>query len=180
VLYGGAIDNCTLTGLESYNSGEVFHMLSHFEGDNTTPNIFSDPFHVCLCENDHPNCSKSNKTLSVYPGETFHISVVSTGQGNETVPAQVRSRIGNGKLLSSQYIQQISKTCTTRTYTVFSLMNRSQVELYADGPCSTFGDILILKLNINQTCPPGFNISQEERSCVCDQALQKYTTYQMD
>ena len=50
VLYGGAIDNCTLTGLESYNSGEVFHMLSHFEGDNTTPNIFSDPFHVCLCE----------------------------------------------------------------------------------------------------------------------------------
>ena len=54
-------------------------------------------------------------------------------------------------------------------------MNRSQVELYADGPCSTIGDILILKLNITQTCPPGFNMSQEERSCVCDQVLQNYT-----
>ena len=112
VLYGGAIDNCTLTGLESYNSGEVFHMLSQYEGDNTTPNISSDPFHVCQCENDHPSCSKPNKTLSVYPGETFHISVVSTGQGNETVPALVRSRIDNGRLLSSQYSQQIDKKCT--------------------------------------------------------------------
>ena len=175
VLYGGAIDNCTLNGLESNNSGEVFHMLSQYEGDNTTPNISSDPFRICPCENNLPDCSKSEKTLSVYPGETFHISVVTTGQGNETIPALVRSRIGNGGLLSSQYIQQINKTCTTLNYTVFSLMTMSQVELYADGPCSTFGDILTLKLNINLTCPPGFDISKEKSSCVCYQALQKYT-----
>ena len=177
VLYGGAIDNCKLThGLDAYKSGEVFHMLSQYEDDNTTPRISSDPFRVCLCENenDYPDCSKSNKTLSVYPGETFQVSVVTTGQGNETVPAQVRSRIGNGRLLSSQYIQQTNETCTTLNYNVFSLQNVT-IELYADGPCSTFGDKLVLKLNINQNCPPGFNISKEE--CVCDQILQKYTKH---
>ena len=28
VLYGGGLDNCTLTDLDSYNSGEVFDNLS--------------------------------------------------------------------------------------------------------------------------------------------------------
>ena len=114
------------------------------------------------------------KKLSIHPGETFQVSVVSTGQRNGTVPAQVRSQISTGRLLSFQYIQQTSKRCTTLSYTVFSLQN-AILQLYADGPCSTFGDKLVFKLNINQTCPPGFNINQEEKSCVCDHTLQKYT-----
>ena len=76
----------------------------------------------------------------------------------------------SGRLLGFQNIQQTNKACTTLNYTVFSLQNVT-LELYADGPCSTFGDTLILKLNINQICPPGFDISKEEHSCVCDQAL---------
>jgi len=30
---------------------------------------------------------------------------------------------------------------------------------------------------INRTCPPGFNLSDVEKSCVCDQRLAKYTNY---
>jgi len=176
VLYGGTIDNCKLNGLESRSSGEVFDMLFQYEHDNTTSSISSDPFYVCPCENNSPNCSQSMKTLSVYPGETFNISVVTTGQGNEAVSALVRSRISNGSLVSSQYIQQTNRMCTTLNYTVFSQQNVT-VELYADGPCSTFGDKLALQLNIDRTCPPGFIISQKESSCVCDQALQKYTNH---
>ena len=33
------------------------------------------------------------KTLSVYPGETLQISVATTGQGNETVPALYQSEV---------------------------------------------------------------------------------------
>ena len=53
VLYGGAIDYCRLTGMDSYSSGEVFDMLVHVEDDeNTTPSISSDPFQICPCENN--------------------------------------------------------------------------------------------------------------------------------
>ena len=172
VLYGGAIDNCKLTGI--YNSRYMFNMLVHYNNDNTTSSISSDPFHLCPCENNSPNCSMSNKVLSVYPGETFQVSVVSTGQRNGVVPSEVRSHLESGRLQSSQYVQKTHKVCTTFNYTVYSQQNVS-LELYADGPCSTFGDKLVLNLDINQTCPPGFIISREESACVCDQALQKYT-----
>ena len=178
VLYGGAIDKCTLDW-KYYKSGKVFDMLVQYEADNTTSSISSDPFRVCRCENNHPECSKRKKPLSVYPGETFQVSAITVGQRDGIVPAQVISHInrGNGRLQSSQYVQQTTKMCTTLNYTVFSQYSMSQLELYADGSCSTFGDELVFLLNINQTCPPGFGINREEHSCVCDQALQKYTNH---
>ena len=114
--------------------------------------------------------------LSVYPGETLQVSVVTVGQRDGIVPAQVRSHMDRGRLLSSQYVQQTSKVCTTLNYTVFSQQNVT-LKLYADGPCSTFGYRLALNLTVNETCPPGFNISLEESSCVCGKALRKYTNY---
>ena len=50
-------------------------------------------------------------------------------------PAQVKSQIGNTRLVSSQYTQQTNKESTTLNYALFSRMNMSQVQLYADGPC---------------------------------------------
>ena len=173
MLYGGAVDHCKLNGLNVSNSGQVFDQLTEHKSDN---GISSDPFYVCLCENDHLNCNKSNKTILMYPGETVQVSMVSTGQRNGIVPAEVRSHIEKGRLLSTEYVQQTTKMCTTLNYTVFSLQNVT-LELYADGPCSTFGDKLVLKLNINQSCPPGFSLANSSMSCVCDQALQKHTNH---
>ena len=79
VLYGGAIDNCCLDPYDLCDSGPVFDKLFQYEADNTTSSISSDPFRVCLCEDNHPNCSKSIKTLSVYPGETVQVSLVTIG-----------------------------------------------------------------------------------------------------
>ena len=176
VLYGGAIDNCRLTGLESYSSGEVFDMLAHVEDENTTSSISSDVFRICPCENNLPNCHKSCVPRTVYPGETFPVSVVAVGQRNGPVAAKIIGTIDSGAtLLSSQYIQQANNTCTTLDYTVFSLFNSSILHLYADGPCSTFSYALNISLTINQTCPPGFNISESTRSCVCELRLARYT-----
>ena len=160
MLHGGAIDYCKLTGLESYSSGEVFDMLVHIENDNTNSSISSDPFRICLCENNHIDCSKSGKYYRVYPGETFHVSVVAVGQRNGIVPAKVRGRltyshsdtsIGDvGNLHSLQYLQATLNTCTILNYTVFSLVDRSgdlSLKLYADGPCSN--NVLALKLNLD-------------------------------
>ena len=176
VLYGDAIDNCKLTDQDSYNSGKVFDKLVHYEINNTASNVSSDPFRICPCENNYPDCKKSMKILSVYPGETFQISVVAVGQRNGVVPSAVRSHVDKGRLESSQYIQRTTKACTAFNYTVFSQQDVS-LELYADGPCSTISYKLYLQLKISQSCPPGFSLRNSSLSCVCDQALQEYTNH---
>ena len=173
VLYGGAIDNCRLTGLDSHGSGEVFDMLVHIEDDtdySTTSNISSDPFRMCPCDdNNHPDCSKSSEVLSVHRGESYQVSVVAVGQREGIVPANVTS-VDECNLLCSQTIQKTYKTCTTLNYTVFS-HHSVTLELYADGPCSTFGDKLVLELNGTQSCPASLENSS---MCICDQAHKKY------
>ena len=192
VLYGGAIDSCKLThGLDIYSSGKVFNMLVH--NNNTdykiTSNISSDPFQICPCENNLPNCSIIEYQLPhmVYPGETFQVSVVAVGQRNGPVPSTVISsfdKIQNpegtdSKLLGSQYLQQANNTCTKLNYTLFSLSHMFvSILLHAESsPCSKFDDIhpLPIIVFLNQTCPPGFNISELQKSCVCEPRLAHYT-----
>ena len=98
VLYGGTIDNCKLNGTMN-SSAEVLDMSVQSEmEDNRTSNISSDPLYICLCKNDLPDCSISNiqhccDSSSVYPGETFQVSLIAVGQRNGTVPSTVRSTI---------------------------------------------------------------------------------------
>ena len=154
VLYGGEIDDCKLTGLDSYNSGEVFDMIVHIEDDNTNSTISSDPFRVCLCQNNLPNCGKSHLPYTVYPGEIFQVSVIAHGQRNGTIAEAVRSYLDiqfpafqqnipveGDKLQGYQYLQKAHNTCTTLNYTIFSLSQISMsLDLHTDGPCSTFGN----------------------------------------
>ena len=178
VLYGGAIDNCELThGLGLYSSGEVFDMTVHTDNDNdynTTSSISSDPFKICPCENNLPNCTMSNVTRTVYPGETFEISVVAVGQRDGTVPGTVRSTIQypSTNLQGSQYFQQASNTCTKLKYTVFSLSPSVNIELSAENRQCNVN--LLITVSLHQTCPPGFNFSESARSCVCQPRLASY------
>ena len=175
VLYGGAIDNCKLThGLDSHSSGEVFDELVYIEDGNTDSKISSIPFHIHPCQNDHPDCSKSQINRHFYPGETISVSLCAFGQRNGSVSSAVRSTINKGNLLGSQYIQRAKNTCTTLHYTVF-LQESSEITLYPDGPCSTFSDELVIHLTMYQTCPPGFKLSEPARSCVCEPRLALYT-----
>ena len=184
VLYGGVIDHCKLThGLDSHSSGEVFDMLVHNKDSdyNTTSNISSDPLQVCWCENNLPNCSQRYVPPTVYPGETFQVSVVAVGQRNGTVSSEVMSNIDQtvnpGHLSESQYLQKTNNTCTKLNYTVFSLSQNVQMGLYAaHSPCSSYiGYKLTISVKLNQICPPAFNISKSTQSCVCGPKLQRYT-----
>ena len=186
VLFGGAIDNCKLNhDMNSYSSGEVFDML--FQNNdtdyNTTSQVSSYPFRICPCANNLPDCSGS-RYLQVYPGETFQITVVAVGQRNGTVSSNIMSIVRTystdfhpSTLLDYQYLQQTNNFCTTLNYTVFSLLQKVNLELYPEGSlCSKFkGGSLNISVNLNQTCPPGFNISESARSCVCEPRLAHYT-----
>ena len=189
-LYGGVIDNCKLTGLDFYNSSEVFDMLVCID-ENTTSSISSRPFRVCPCENNIPNCSEPmyHVPYTIYPGETFQVSVVAVGQRSGIVPTAVRSSAMKivqydieGDFHHSQYIQQVNNTCTKLNYTVFSLSEGMMIGLRADNShnvesyqCYTRGYELYITVSLAQTCPPGFNISESEKICVCEQRLAKYT-----
>ena len=178
VLYGGAIDNCKLTGLESYSSGEVFDMIVHIDGTdyNKTSNISSDPLYIRPCEYNHSILSRFIKHTA-YPGETFQVSVVGVGQRNGAVPTGVRSTTNDyANLLDYQYLRKMN-TCTKLNYTVFSLSRFVDIDLHAEcGPCLKLGDVrqLTIKVTLNLTCPPGFHISEITRSCVCEPRLARY------
>ena len=174
VLYGSAIDNCKLTGLVSYKSGIVFDMLVHTNEsyDNTNSNVSSDPIHIHLCEHKH--------YYDVYPGETFQVCAVAFGQRHGRVPSTVRSTIDQQKseLFGYQYLQSTKNTCTKLNYTVFSLSRYVHIRLYPEGsPCSKFGNKYqtTIYVNLKQTCPPGFCISESTKSCVCEPRLALYT-----
>ena len=183
VLYGGDVDNCKLAhGLDSYGSGKVFDMMVHNNDTDykATSNISSDPFQICPCENNLPNCSKSNYTASrpVYPGETFQVAVVAVGQRDGTVASRVRSTINNRQypttnLQDDQYLQQTNNTCTKLNYTVFSQSQSVVMELSAEN--KQCNNNLRITVGLYQTCPPGFNFSELTRSCVCQPRLASYT-----
>ena len=103
--------------------------------------------------------------------------MVAVGQGHGTVPSGMVSIIdqGKGHLPDSQTANNM---CTKLTYTVLSLSQTVQIDLYADGsPCSIVFDTntLYISVNLNQTCPPGFNLSVSEKSCICEPRLAQYT-----
>ena len=186
VLYGGAIDYCKLSGLESNNSGKVFDMIVHIEDDTDySPSSFisSDPLYICPCEHNLQNCNRSQYYVpyTVYPGETWQLSVVVAGQRDGALPGAVSSKVSKtrntanpGNLQGYQYLQQANKTCTKLNYTMFSLSPSVNIVLQAaDSSCYEF--TLDISVKINQTCPPGFNISESARSCVCEPRLAKYT-----
>ena len=99
-------DNCELThGLDSYSSGEVFHMLA-YNDYNTTSNISSSPPYICLCENSLPDCRKFQYDFAhaVYPGETFQVSIAAVRQRDGTVPSRV---ISVNTLITLLYVRMV-------------------------------------------------------------------------
>ena len=166
-LYGGAINKCRL----------MFDTIFEIEYGNKNSEIYPNPLRICPCQHNHPNCSNLNIYKTVYPGETFQVPVVASGRQSTTFSAKVGSRVQNesSSLQGFQYSQKTNSNCTPLNFTVFSLLNSELLQLYEEGACGTFGDILNIHLTINQNCPPGFNISEMTRSCDCDKKLQRFT-----
>ena len=174
-LYGGAINKCRL---DSYPYDNMFDTIFEIEYGNKNSEIYPNPLRICPCQHNHPDCSNLNIYKTVYPGETFQVPVVASGRQSTTFSAKVGSRVQNesSSLQGFQYSQEINSNCTPLNFTVFSLLNSVVVQLYEEGACGTFGDILNIHLTINQNCPPGFHISEMTRSCVCEKRLERFTS----
>ena len=183
-VYGGSVENCAIS--LGYKTNFVEDSVSfnwHIPNFELEPNsVSSDPFQVCLCKDGFPNCNTSESELMrVYPGQLIKLPVVATGQRDGIVPAVVRAMFNsmheNVSLAPFQDTQNVNNTCTELDYQVHSSATNSSgtLVLYADGPCSTDGKLLVISLEFLD-CPRGFSLNPSEGTCECEPRLQQYTT----
>ena len=165
--YGGSIDSCAID--LGYNTTSVQGIATfnwHVPNLELEPNsVSSDPFQVCLCKDGVPNCSisESDKQMQVYPGQMLKLPIVTTGQRDGIFPAVVRAFIistyENVSLPAFQDTQNALNNCTELYYEVHSSAtnNSGTLVMYADGPCSTNGQLLNISLQFCD-CPHGFSL----------------------
>ena len=191
-LYGGAVDSCRFDNIAlcrnrsvegvtedcCLSSGDVFDEITHRESG--TLSITSDPLRPCICNNAERNCAETTISDSVFPGGTLTVSVIGAGQRNGDVPAVIHPLLSEDiiRFNSLEYTQRTSRVCTNLQYTVFSsaVSGKENITLFTEGPCPAFGRSISILLDVLR-CPPGFELSETTRACVCDGRLtEKYTT----
>ena len=177
ILYGGNLDSCGLcfTAFEYFPGGVAFNMWANASNNSL---ISSDPYLVCLCVDNKPDCNQSKKSCEVFPGSTLLVPVVALGQRDGIVPGVIQTYPSDGIALDDlQTTQHTNNTCTNLQYTVrttsgIDVSSEATLTLYVDEPCSLGGFHLEL-LVMFKICPPGFTLSNEE-TCQCEQRLKKY------
>ena len=195
MLYGGTVDNCSLSLINSQrieefqlyrcpNSGEVFDYITSFDEQS---DISSDPLYICSCEGGKPDCRKPSITRSVYPGGTIEVAIIAYGQRNGATPA-VLHKITPGneiRVKETENTQNIAKGCTSLNYTVQAATEESSYEMTLHvGPCrpkkrtASSGPTNAITVHaLILQCPPGFELNKIDPwpVCYCAQRLQHFT-----
>ena len=209
VLYGGNIDLCEFDDVSRstfrYGS-DLFSEESIFtyEPKSDWSRLASAPTRVCLCEHGVPNCTRYLYMQgTLYPGQSFPISVVTVGQQFGVVNGTVFGQLlplanqSSSELDSLQRSQRVGQPeCTSLNYSVRSQHPTETIVLttsivavrFFDSPLdrsiiqnyTTFGHIshqlLSMPVFINISllnCPLGFVLSEELLQCVCDPTIAR-------
>ena len=201
VLYGGKLGKCghycrsssnldicrNRVGLNYCNTTgaiDVFKMISTMPPDNNSisASISSDAEQISFC---HHNCTKDHCNISVYPGQSFNVSLVAFGQANLSVtPAKVLVDSNDERYRLSSKNHEINAACSNVSYRLYTATSAAsttvQYKLYHDNPCKS----LVTGVNLSITvlpCPLGFSLSKTdvlpEGTCVCNTLLQKFTNH---
>ena len=170
-IYGGNLEQCQNKVLEK--SGiELLGILTR-----STPisraDISSDPRKLCSCENGTVvNCTTRSHSVKVKRGELFNMSLITVGQLDTPVPAQILANSDNGGDVQLDPQFPVSDgTCTNVGIMLLAdeLISNKTLYLYPDGPC---GNIDRTRMTVEITledCPPGFDLSHVH--CVCERRL---------
>ena len=189
-LYGGYVENCYMIENTAHNtsankSTSVFKDIFHIQPQGPgLPSVTSPPTHVCLCENNIPNCSITHhrKSELVYPGQQFIFELVLVGQLDGSVRGIVEAWIDSGEGYDVDKRTKFQKSgivCENFTYAVFSSMTSGNLTMNIGA--AQQGDTSVTEhlkqfrsLNISiglSKCPKGFQLSSSlhhTSTCVCD------------
>ncbi len=183
VLFGGAIDSCTIIDgstpsaiPEAFDSLAVVVSANATErGDFSNKDISSEPFNVCPCSKENEiMCDVLSLHREVFSGGTFTISAVGIGQRLGVVSSVIQVYNSTVNIGDLELTKTIPSRCTELTYTVFATPGNATVELFAEGPCFTTGIPLTIQLQVLH-CPPGLTQAEPNGSCVCDERLERFT-----
>ena len=177
-IYGGNVDSCTVKNAKITQyypavSGYVFDVMT------SSVSISSDPLDICTCVNNLTDCTGVYYPEPVYPGGTLEVPVIARGQRNGTTVAvvQVIDISNNFNVSNLEISQNILNSCTPLKYTIQSraVGSTQKMTLYAEGPCPpTKNNTLTVTVDI-QSCPPGFQLSEAQSTCICAERLQQFT-----
>ena len=194
VLYSGKLDICyryiyrylldrcrqDIQQLECKNAYPAFFNVSTFFPATSTALLVADAERVVFCS------LISFKEWCIYPGEIFYVPLVAIGPLKLlTVHTKISSKLlypsdKNFLLIQENRYTIISNTCTNISYYVLATYITTQVavwyQLYHENPCDSLVEGVILNVNI-KPCPRdyGFQFSERDRKCVCDERLQSFT-----
>lgn len=183
ILYGGMLDKCYLRTPQNHTPLEIFQKLSHLnisgERIGNSSVISSEPFRLCFCENEQPDCNLEEPTINARRGELFTVRVAALDQLNCSIVALVRSYLISAfndteKLLGNDgLLQKLDNKCSDLNFRVWSPNNIEQLVIYANGPCKDVGNAShTLQITFTE-CPIGF-VLQVDR-CVCLPRILRYT-----
>ena len=169
-------ETCEHTHEQLTNNGSQLFDLLFKSYQNGLSVVSSDPMVICLCENDHPNCSEKRRPVSVYPGDVFTVSAVAVGQRDGVIPGVVTAvfvdNLGLLKLDEPQISQEVGNVCTNILYTIFSNKSDGELMLTAESPDkaeNALSNTHPPTLNITLlTCPPGFTLKGAPPQIKCD------------
>ena len=141
--------------------------------------ISSDPTRVCFCTDNVHDCNKNEHEISLYPGQSFVVSVVTVGQRNQISPGTVFAHFtpdsaagpldASSILGESQVLQLSGKSCTNIRYTISSTLRSLSLMLRS---ANTFFENTQTQVLITlETCPLGFKLSSNPPMCVCSTLL---------
>ena len=174
VIYGGNLENCQVSDL----SGSGFQLLEialmHSTGKPiSTADYSSDPLKVCICENGAiANCTTESYSVKVKRGQLFNISLITVGQLNTPVSAEILANSDNiGDVQLDPQFPASNGTCTNVGISLLAdeHVSNKTLYLYPDGPCGNVARTRIAVEIMLEECPPGFDLIRDH--CDCEERL---------
>ena len=170
-IYGGNLENCADEVLEMHGV-ELLEYIT-YPTQITSVDISSEPIKVCSCENGVLlNCTATSHSVKVKRGEQFNMSLITVGQLDTPVSAQILANSDNGGDVQLDPQFPVSDgTCTNVGITLLAdeLISNKTLHLYPDGPCGNMERTRITVEITLEDCPPGFDLNLDH--CDCERRL---------
>ena len=166
ILHGGLLDRCQFEPSYDNIFGFLFHSQKAYRA------ITSEPYKLCFCTNVRQFHCTEPKSIEIYPGQKFHVSLIALDQTDTSATTEVTAISATSRLNSDQSSQTLEPECSKLWYNLYSTQDTDQLILYPDGPCRDTGVARAVVNVMFRPCPDGFMKSGD--SCVCEEILNEY------
>ena len=171
-IFGGNQNCLIFIDPLNFNKTDYFKMTFNYSAQTGPSVISSEPTDVCFCDdNDTINCSRTQLTMTAYPGKEINISVVTVGQRDGVAPGLLKIQPLSDASAKVMTYQTVAINCTTIAF----------IPIDVNYSLTTSPSYNTSRLSIEKTdCPFGFRISNKTGVCDCKDLKHNATTIKCD